>query len=184
MKDVDLLEVVPQVLAFVGSQNSQREADQGPQVDHRVATAIVFAKFVDLGVAVVATGDAVVGAGGLDLLILEAAILQALLLETGLEEAAASAAAEIVGTVGGHIDEVLFAHHGFDHEAQVLGDGVTVAFAHDLAGVLNREFDLQLLVPVAVDLELALPDPLGVVLVDVLDFKIMFEVEFFQSGPD
>jgi hypothetical protein len=139
---------------------------------------------VDLGVAVMAAGDAVVGAGSFDLLVFQAAVLQALLFESGLEEAPPAAAAEIVGAVGGHIDEILLADNGLDHEAQIFGNGVTIALAHDLAGVLNREFDLQLLVPVTVDLELALPDPLGIVLVDIFDFKIVLDVEFFQSGPD
>jgi hypothetical protein len=184
MKDVDLLEVVSQVLPFVGAQNPQRETDQGPQVDHGIAAAIMFTELVDLGVAVMAAGDAVVGTGGLDLLVLQAAVLQALLFESGLEEATPAAAAEIVGAVGRHVDEVLFADDGLYHETQIIGNLVTVTLAHDLAGVLDREFDLQFPVPVAVDLELALPDPLGIVLVDIFDFKIVLDVEFFQSGPD
>ena len=184
MKDVDLLEVLSQVVAFVGAENPQGEADQRPQVDHGIAAAVVLAELVDLGVAVVASGDAVVGAGGLDLLVLQTAVFQTLLLESALEKTAAPAAAEVVGAVGSHVDEVLFAHDGFDHETQILGDGVAVAFAHDLTGVLNGEFELQVLVPVAGDLESALSDPLGVVFVDVLDLEVVVEVEFLQSGPD
>jgi hypothetical protein len=67
MKYVDFLEVIPQVFALVGPQNPQRQTDQGPQVNHRIIAAVVLAQLVDLGVAVVAAGDAVVGAGGLDL---------------------------------------------------------------------------------------------------------------------
>jgi hypothetical protein len=116
--------------------------------------------------------------------VLELAVLQALLLESGLEKAAAAAATEVVGPVGLHVDEILLAHHGFDHEAQVFSNGIPVAFAHDLAGILDREFDFQVLVPVGVDLEFALTYPCGIIFVDVLDFKIVLEVEFFQSGPD
>ena len=83
-----------------------------------------------------------------------------------------------------HVDEILFTHNGFDHKAKVLGNGVAVAFADDLAGILNRKLDLQVLVPVCVDLQFALTNPAGVILIDVFDFKIVFEVEFFQSGPD
>jgi len=54
MKDVDFLQVVTQVFAFIGSQYAQGEANQRPQVNHRVVAAVVFAEFVDLGVAVVA----------------------------------------------------------------------------------------------------------------------------------
>jgi hypothetical protein len=80
--------------------------------------------------------------------------------------------------------KVFLAHHGFDHEAQVFGNGIAEALAHDLAGILDREFDFQVLVPVGVDLEFALTDPFGIIFVNVLDFKIVLEVEFFQSGPD
>ena len=71
-----------------------------------------------------------------------------------------------------------------DHEAQVLGNRIAEALADDLAGVLDREFDFQVLVPVGVDLEFAFTDPLGVILVNIFDFKVVLEVEFFQSGPD
>jgi hypothetical protein len=54
VENVDFLEIIPQVFAFVGSQDAQGEADQGPQVNHRVIAAVVLAEFVDLGVAVVA----------------------------------------------------------------------------------------------------------------------------------
>ncbi|GAB6113265.1 hypothetical protein JCM14713_30230 [Desulfomicrobium salsuginis] len=101
-----------------------------------------------------------------------------------MQEPAAPAAAVVVGAIGNHVDEVLLADHGFDDKAQVLGDGVPVALANDLAGVLNREFYAQLPVPVGVDLELPLPDPFGVVFIDVLDFETVLYAEFVQSGPD
>jgi hypothetical protein len=153
-------------------------------MDHLVMAAVMLAQFVDLGVAVVAAGDAVGCAGGLDLLVLDLAVGQALFLEPGLQESAAAAAAVVVGAVGLHVDEIFFTHHGFDHKPQVFGNGIAVAFAYDLAGVLNREFDFQVLVPVGVDLELAFADPLGIVFINIFDFKVVFQVEFFQSGPD
>jgi hypothetical protein len=133
---------------------------------------------------VVAGGDAVIGAGGLDLIILDLSVGQAFLLESGLEKSAAPAAAEVVGFVGGHVHKVLFPHHGFHHKPQIIGNGVSIAFTDDLTGILHREFDFQVLVPVGVDLEAAFPDPFGIVLINVLDFKIVFDVEFLQSGPD
>jgi hypothetical protein len=139
---------------------------------------------MDLGVTVVAPGNAVVCTGGFDLFIFDFAVLQAFILEPGLEESAAAAAAVVVGAVGLHVNEVFFAYHGFDHEAQIFGNGVAKAFANDLAGVLHREFDLQVLDPVGIDLEFAFADPLGIILIDVFDFKLVFQVEFFQSGPD
>jgi hypothetical protein len=42
----------------------------------------------------------------------------------------------------------------------------------------------QIPVPVGIDIQFALPDPFGVIFIDVLDFEIMLDVEFFQSGPD
>jgi hypothetical protein len=144
----------------------------------------MFAQFVDLCMTVMASGNAVIRARRLDLFILDFTVLQALFLEPGLQESAAAAAAVVVGAVGLHVDKVLFAHHGFDDEPQVFGNGVSKAFANDLAGILNRELDFQILVPVGIDLEFAFADPLGIILIDIFYFKFVFQVEFFQSGPD
>jgi hypothetical protein len=148
VKDVDFLEVITQVFAFIGAQYAKGEADQGPQVNHRVAAAVMLAEFVDLRVAVVAAGDAVIGTRRFDLLIFEFAVLEALFFETGLEKSAATAATEVVGAVGLHVDEILFTHDGFDHEAKIFGNRITEAFAHDLAGILYGKLDFQVLVPV------------------------------------
>jgi len=83
-----------------------------------------------------------------------------------------------------HVDEILFTHHRLDHVAQVFRYGVAISLAHQLAGILDRKLDLALLVPIGIDLELALFDPLGIQLDDALDFKIVFDLEFFQSDPD
>jgi len=120
-------------------------------VNHVISTAVVLAEFVDLGVAVMAAGDAVVGTGGLDLLVLEHAVLKSLFLKPGLQEPAA-AAAEVVGAVGLHVDEILFTDDGSDDVAQILGNGVTVAFADDLAGILDRKLDFQVLLLITLDL--------------------------------
>jgi hypothetical protein len=151
---------------------------------HRIAAAVMLAEFMNLGVAIVAPGNAVIGAGGLDLLILETAVFQALLLESGLQKTAAAAATKIVGPVGLHVDKILFAHNRLDHEAEIFGNGIAVALAHDLARVLNREFDFQILVPIGIDLEFTLTDPFGIVLIDIFDLEIVLKIEFFQSGPD
>jgi hypothetical protein len=144
----------------------------------------MLAQFMNLGMAVMTGGNAVIGTGGLDLLVFDAAVFQALFLETGLEEAAAAAAAEVVGSIGGHVHKVFFADNGSDYIAQIFGYRVTVAFTDDLTGVLDREFDLAILVPVGVDLEFALANPLGIILVNALYFNFMFDVEFFQSCQD
>ena len=184
MKHVDLLEIVEQVFPLIGSQYAQRQADERPHVNHAVVSAVVFAQFMDLRVAVVASGDAVSGPRGLDLLVFESAVFQALIFVTGLQEAAAPAATEVVGTVGRHVDEIFFADHGPDDIAEIFGNGVAVALADDLAGVLDGELDLEVLVPVRIDLEAAFPDPFGIVFVNVFNIKVVIDVEFLQSGPD
>lgn len=153
-------------------------------MNHRVIAAVVLAEFVDLGVAVVAGRDAVVCPGRLDLVVFQLSVSQPLILESGLEKTAPAAATVVVRLIGCHVDEVLFAHDGFDHEAQIVRNGIAVGLAHDLAGILDGELDLQVLVPVGTGLELALPDPLGIVFVNVFDLKLVLDVEFFQSCQD
>jgi len=153
-------------------------------VNHVILCAVVLAQLVDLGVAVVATGDAVSGAGLLDLGVFDLAVGETLFLVPGLEEAAAATAAEVVALIGVHVDEVLFANHGLDDETQVVGGFISEGFPDDLTGILDGELDAQLFVPVGVDGELALTDPLCVVVVDVLYFEIVLDVEFFQSCQD
>jgi hypothetical protein len=100
VKHGDFLEIIPQVFAFVGPQDAERQRKQGPQVNHRVIAAVVLAEFVDLGVAVVAGRDAVVCPGGLDLVVFQLPIGQPLLLVTGLEKAAPAAATVVVRRLG------------------------------------------------------------------------------------
>jgi hypothetical protein len=184
MKDIDLFEILAQIGPFVGAQDPQREANHRPQVHHRVPAAVMLAELMDLGVAIVATGNAIGGARLFDLLILEPAVFKALLLESGLEETAAAAAAEIVGPIGLHIDKIVFPHHRLDHKAKIFSDGIAVTLAHDLTRVLHREFDIQIGVPIRTDVEFTFADPFGVVFINVFDLKIVVEVEFLQSGPD
>ena len=139
---------------------------------------------MNLSVAIVAGGDAIIRSGGLNLIVLDLSVFKALLLEPGLQEAASPAAAEIVRPVGVHVDEVFFSDHGLDNKTQVFGNCVTVALTNDLAGVLYSEFDFKVFVPVGIDLEPAFTDPTGIVLINALDFKVVSKIEFFQSGPD
>jgi hypothetical protein len=184
MKDQDVLEILTQIFPFVGSQNAQRQTDQGPQVYDGIVAAIMFTQFMNLCMTIVASRDAVIGSGSLDLLIFQLAVSQALFLVTGLEKAAATATAVIVGPVGCHVHEIFFSHHGFNDIAQIFGNGVAIAFADDLTGVLNRKFDFEILVPVGVDVQFSFPDPFCVVLINVFDDKFVCDVEFFQSCQD
>ena len=184
MKDQNVLEIITQIFPFVGSENTQRQADQGPQVHDRIVAAIMFTQFMNLCMTVVASCNAVIGTGSFDLLIFQPTVSQTLLLVTGLEKTATTATAVIVGPVGCHVHEVFLSHHGFDHIAQIFGNGIAIAFADDLAGILNRKFDFEILVPVGIDVQFSFPDPFCVVLIDVFDDKIMLDVEFFQSCQD
>ena len=153
-------------------------------MNHTVISAVVFAQFMDLCVAVVAGGNTVIRFGCLNLVVLDLTVFKPFFLEPGLQETAAATAAEVVRPVGVHGDKVFFTDHGFDHEAQVFGNRVPVALANDLAGILDREFDLQVLVPVGIDLQFAFTNPFCIILIDTFDFKVVCDVEFFQSGPD
>jgi len=141
MEYIHFFQIISQVFPFVRPEYSQGKADEGPEVNDRIVPAVMLAQLVNLCVAVVAPGNAVIRAGRLDLLVFQPAVLQALVLEPGLQESAAAAAAVVVGSVGLHVDEIFFSHHGFDHKAKVLGNGIAIALADDLAGVLDRELD-------------------------------------------
>ena len=90
---------------------------------------------------VVTARNAIIGAGDLNLIIFYAAKFQTRFFESGLQKTTATATAVIVGPVGRHIDEVFLTYNGFDNETKVFGDWVSIAFAYDLTGILNREFD-------------------------------------------
>ena len=149
---------------------------------HPVATAIVLAELVNLGVAVVTASDAIIGFGILNLIIFLAAKFQARLFVSGLQETTATAI--IVGAVRGHLDKVFLAHNGFNHESQVFGDRISVAFVHDLAGILDGEFDFQVSVPIRIDLQFALADPFRIIFIDVFNLEFVVDIEFFQSFQD
>ena len=149
-----------------------------------IIAAVMLTELMNLGMAIMAAGDTVIRAGRLYLFVLQPAELETLFFHAGLEETAAAAAAIIVGPVGDHIDKILFSDDRFDHVSQIFGNGITKSLAHDLTGVLDGKFYLEVLVPVGIDLEPSFPDPFSVVLIDVLDDKVMLDVEFFQSCQD
>jgi hypothetical protein len=142
MEHIHFFQIISEIFPFVRSEYSQRKADEGPEVDDRIVSAIVLAQFMNLGMAVMTPGNTVVCAGCLDLLIFQSAIFQALVLEPGLQETAAAAAAVVIGSVGLHVDEIFFANNGFDHKPKIFGNGIAIALSDNLAGILNRELDL------------------------------------------
>jgi hypothetical protein len=184
MKHVDILEVVTKIGTLVWPENPQGQTENGPKMDHLVVTSEMMGQLVDLGMAVMATGDTVGAAARLDLLVLDLAIGQSLIPEPRLQEAATAAATVVVGFVGIHLHHIFFSDALFDGVAKLVGNGVTEALTHDLARILDGELDFEVFIPIRVGLEFALTDPLGVVFVDVLCFEVVGDVEFFQSGPD
>lgn len=152
VEHIDLFQVVPQVFPLVGAQYSQRQANQGPQMHHWVIAPVMLAEFVDLGMAVVTACYAIVSPCSLDLSVFYLAVFKTLFFESGLQETAAAAATIIVGAVGLHVYEIFFPDNGFHDKSQIFGNGITIAFSDDLAGVLDREFDFKVFVPVGIDL--------------------------------
>jgi hypothetical protein len=101
-----------------------------------------------------------------------------------LQESAATAATVIVGTVRGHFDEIFLPHDFLGHVTQILRYGITKRFSNKLAGILDGKLYFQILVPVGIDFQFSFANPLGIILNNTLDFKIVGNVEFFQSDPD
>jgi len=137
-----------------------------------------------LGMTVVTGSNSVIGPGRKYLIQLKLSELPPLLGVGGLQEPAAAAAAVVVGFIGIHVDEVFFSDNGLDHKPKIIGQRISQRFPDKLAGVLDRKFDAQFLVPIGVDLQLSFPDPLRVIFNDASYFKFWFDVELFQSGPD
>ncbi len=139
---------------------------------------------MDLSMAVMATGDTIIGPGGNNLVKFQFAVGPAFFGISCLKKSAATAATIIVRFVWRHFDDVFLADHRFNDIAQIVGNGVAKAFAHDLARILNSKFYFQILVPVGIDLQSPLADPFCIILINGGYFKVVLDVKFFQSGPD
>ena len=149
-----------------------------------IIAAIMLTELMNLSMTIMAAGDTVIRPGRLYLFVLQPAEFQTLFFLAGLEETAAAAATIIVGPVGYHINKVFFADDRFDHESQIFGNGVAKRLTHDLARVLHGKFNFQILVPVGIDFESSFPDPFGIVFINILDDKVVLDVELFQSCQD
>ena len=108
-------------------------------MNDRITSPIMLAQFMNLGMAVMATGDTVISACCNNLLVFQTSIGKSLFLEPRLEKSAAAAATVIVGSVGLHVYEIFFADAGFNNETQIFGDRIPIAFSDDLTRILNRE---------------------------------------------
>ncbi len=151
---------------------------------HTIIGTIMLTQFVDLSMAIVASGDTIIRTGGLDLIVLELSIFETLFLESGLQETAPPTAAKIIRTVGVHVNKVLFSNHRLHHETQIFGNRIPIALANDLARILHGKLDFAIFVPIGIDFESAFSDPTSIILINTFNFKVVSDVEFFQSGPD
>ncbi|MDQ1331583.1 MAG: hypothetical protein QG578_1851 [Thermodesulfobacteriota bacterium] len=181
---IHLFKIIPKVFPFVRSEHSQRKTNECPKVHNRIMSAVMLTQFMYLRMAVVAAGNTVVGAGSFNLLIFQPSVFEALVLESRLEESAAPAATVIIRFVGLHINKVFFSNYRFHYKPEIFGYRIAIAFSDNLTGVLYRKFDFKILVPVGIDFELSFTYPFRIIFINVLYFKIMLKVEFFQSGPD
>jgi hypothetical protein len=184
VKDPDVFEIVAQIGPFIGTQNSERKAHDGPEMKRVISTAVMFFQVVYLGVAVVTGSNAVIGSGSPDLFVFDSAVCPAGFGKPGLQETTATPTAVVVRPVGGHIDKILFTDAGFGHIAQVFGDGIAEGLAHQLTGILYGEFDFPVLVPIRAGFQFAFAYPAGVILDDALDLEIVRDLELVQSDPD
>jgi hypothetical protein len=130
-----------QIFPFIFTENTQSQADNGPQMDHPIAGAVMITEFMNLRVTVVTSGDAIVRFGRLNLNVFQPAEFQALRFVSRLQKTAAAAATIIVGAVGLHIDKIFFPHHGFYDKTKIFGDRVAITFAYDLARILDGKLD-------------------------------------------
>ncbi|KJR97895.1 MAG: hypothetical protein VR65_23060 [Desulfobulbaceae bacterium BRH_c16a] len=184
MKNVYILQVVAQISPLVGAEDPKRQTDECPYMNGAERSAEMMTDIMHLGMAVMAAGNAVIGAGGHDLVEFDLAVVPAGFSETGLQEAAATTATVVVRLVRRHLDNVFRTDHRLNDKAQIVGNDIAEAFSDDLAGVLYSECDFALLVPVGADFKPSFPDPFGVVTIDGSNFKFVVDIEFFQSGPD
>ena len=184
MKNVYILQVVAQISPLVGSEDSKRQTDERPDMNGAERSAEMMTDIMHLGMAVMAAGNAVIGAGGHDLVEFDLAVFPAGFGITRLQEAATTAATVVIRLVRCHLDDVFFPYHRLYDKSQIIGNNIAEAFSDDLAGILNSECDFALLVPVGADFKSSFPDPLSVVAIDGGNFKLVIDIEFFQSGPD
>jgi len=153
-------------------------------VNHVIPSAKVFAELVNLGMTIMTCRNTVCRTGFLYLPVFKTSVFQPGVLISRLKESAASAAAVIVGSIRLHINEIFFPHKGFYYESKVFRYRIPIGFPNDLARVLNREFDFKVLVPIGIDLEFSLADPLSVIFIDAFNDKIVLNLKFFQSCQD
>ena len=102
--------------------------------------------------AIVARCNAVIRLCCQNLVCFEFAVATTRLRISGLEKPSAAATAVVVRPVRVHFDKIFFTHHRFHRIPQIFSHRIPKSLSHQLAGILYREFDFQILVPVGIDL--------------------------------
>ena len=139
-------------------------------MDNAIIGFVMMAELMNLRMAVMAGCNTVIRTSGLDLIVFHLPVSQAFLFEPSLEKSPAAAATEVVGTVGLHVNEVFFTYNGFDNKTQIVGNGIAITLSDNLAGILYREFNFQVFVPVRTGFKPTFTDPFCIVFVNVFDF--------------
>ncbi len=96
VENIHIFQVVTKVGSLVRTKDSQGQADKGPDVYRVIRCPVMMSQVMDLGMAVMAAGNAVIGAGGDDLVIFQLAVIPPGVSESGLEKTAAAAAAVVI----------------------------------------------------------------------------------------
>lgn len=149
-----------------------------------VFPAIMLMQIMNLCVAVMTRRNTVIRFCCHYLLIFASAVFASGFGKSGLKESAATATAVVVRLVGLHFYKIFLAHNSFNNIAKFVCHRVAQTLANQLAGVLYSKFYFQVFVPVGINFQFSFPDPLGIILDNALDLKIVLNVEFFQSDPD
>ena len=105
-----------------------------------VFPAVMFCKVVYLGMAIMTGSDAVICAGGQDLVKFDLAVFPPCIRVSGLQKAPASSAAVVVRFVGIHLDEIFLSYDRFYDITQIVGYCVAITLSNNLTRILNREF--------------------------------------------
>ena len=149
-----------------------------------VTASKMLSQIMYLCMTIVARGDSILSSSLLNLVELYPAIFTTLIGKSRLQKTTTAAATIVVGLIGCHIYEVFFTDHLFNHVAQVIGYGVPEGLSNQLTGILHSEGHLQLFVPIRTYREFPFSNPFSVILNNTGYLKLVWNIEFFQSGPD
>ena len=106
------------------------------------------AQIMNLGMAVMAACNTIVGASRNDLIVFQLTVIPSCISEPGLEESSPAAATVVVGFIRCHLDDIFFTNHRFYDETKIICHCISIAFADNLAGILDSEGYPSFFIPV------------------------------------